>query len=424
MIAATLHPEQAPPRDSVLPYLYTAPVALVVAGGMLAYSGPLALATQWSAPTLAITHVATLGFLSMIAVGVFMPLVAVAGNAAVPRPMTAHVVYYALVLGLACLTYGTARAEAAPVFAAIGAVAVMGVVFVWHGIVCLRRAEARGPTVRALRTALWSFALAASLGLWLAHGHGGMQFPGPRGLWLTVHLSVALLGWIGGVGVAATAEVLPARTGGAIVDERVLRWIDRGIGLGVTLPVVVLLAQYFGVIPAEAGWLRWVIGAAIGPALVAVWIMHPFVTYRALAMAEDGGGLRLMRLGLGLAPAAFVCGVIAMFSDDPRYGILFGWLAIVGWAGSCLYAVLVLVLPAVLTPVAPPSAGTRVETLLRRGFALHLAVLVAGVSAILVPRTGAAARVAGVLLVADGCVLLLAIARSRHPKKAVHRAAQ
>ncbi len=415
MTAASIHLEQAPPRDSALPFLYSAPLALIVGGVLLVVWGRDALVTPWAAETLSLTHVMTLGFLSMAAVGLFAPLAAVAGDAPVPRPMTAHVVYWALVLGIAALTWGTAHAQAGAVFLAIGAISVMVVVFVWHGVVCLRGARARTQTLRALRVALWSFALAASLGVWLAHGHGGMLFPGPRGLWLGVHLSIALLGWIGGMQAAVWFEVLPQRLERSPIDERTAGWIVRGIGVGVTLPVIVLLAQYFGLIPVDAPWLPWLAGAALAPAVIAVWLVLPVAAHRQLGRRGDDRGRLLAGSSLWWGPLCLALGLAAAIHAGTSIQMLFGWTAIVGWAGFGTYACLVLVLPGVLAPAAPGPLGERASRVLGWGVAVHIGLVAAGFVAFVSAGGGTdiQARATGTLAIVDGALLLWLVSTRR-----------
>jgi hypothetical protein len=406
-----LHLDKAPPRITALPYAYTAPLALVAAGALLLHWGALSLSSPWSSPTLALTHVGTLGFLTMLCAGVLPPLAAAAGDCTLPWPRLTHVVYYALASGVAGLTWGVAHARAAPVFFSIAAVGVMGVAFLTQGAWVLRRARSHGATVRGLRIALWSFFLVASLGIWLAHGHGGMQFPGPRGPWMGVHLTVGIAGWVGGMLTALCAEVLPGRLGGTPMDPRAATAIGRAIGVGVTLPVAVLLAEYFGVLALEPATLAAVAGAASLPAVVAVWGIHPLLALRALAGARESGEAMFLRTGLGLGPFVLGTGLAAAILPDPRLGVLFGWLAIVGWGAMSVYPVLISVMPVLLAAGAERRPRRASEGLLRLGFLLHVAALVVGAVAIVSGRD-VLARVGGSLLVGDGVVLMVAVVQT------------
>lgn len=406
-----LHLDKAPPRITALPHAYTAPLAFVAAGALLLHWGALALSSPWSSPTLALTHVGTLGFLTMVCAGVFPPLAATGGECTLPWPRLTHVVYYALVSGVAGLTWGVAHARSAPVFFSIAAIGVMGVAFLTQGVQVLRRARTHEATVRGLRVALWSFFLVASLGIWLAHGHGGMRFPGPRAPWMGVHLTVGLVGWVGGMLTVLCSAVLPDRLGGAPMDPRAATATARAIGVGVTLPVAVLLAEYFGVLALDETTLAAVAGAASLPAVVTVWGVHPLLALRSLAGARESGEALFLRTGLGLGPFVLGTALAAAVLPDPRLGVLFGWLAIVGWGATSLYAVLISVMPVLLAYGAQRRPERANEGLLRLGFFLHVAVLVVGAIAIVSARD-VLARVAGGLLVGDGVVLTIAVVQA------------
>ena len=419
-----LHPELLPPRDATLPYLYTAPIALAVAGGLLVHWGPLALTTPWSSPSLATTHVVTLGFLTMVCTGLFTPLLALTGGSPPPWHRATHVVYYALLVGLIGLTLGVAESWAGPVFLSIGAIGVMGVVFLVHGSISLRRARTRGPTVALLRVALWGFFLAASLGIWLAHGHGGMRFPGPRPLWLQVHLSVALLGWIGGSLAAVGAELLPVRLTGRMPDERATRALAAPIAIGVTLPVGLVLAQFFGWLSEGDTALPGIAAVTTIPALAAVWIAQPLIAWRALAGAAlpiagtqdertaSAGALRFVRAGLLLAPVTLALAIAAFVASPPWLGVLFGWVAIFGWAGGLVQGVLLIAMPYLLSGDGVREARLRDDGWVEVAFVAYAGALVCGALAI-VFSFGVFTHLAGVLIVLDALVLFGVIARQR-----------
>ncbi len=96
---------QGSPRIASLPFFYTAPVAMMIAGGLLANWGALALTTPWSSLTLALTHVLTLGFLTMTGLGGFYALAPGSGLAAIIQPRSAHIVYYSLLSGVIGLVW-------------------------------------------------------------------------------------------------------------------------------------------------------------------------------------------------------------------------------------------------------------------------------------------------------------------------------
>jgi len=402
------------PRITWLPFFYTAPVALLFAGGLLLAWGSLALATPWSSFTVALTHSVTLGFLTMTGLGVFYALASELPGIA--RPRSSHVVYYGLLLGAVGLVWGTARAQSAPVFFAIGAVGLAGVVFILQAGLALRRSGARGLEFRALRLALWGFSLAAFLGVWLAHGHGGMRFPGLRSLWMQVHLCIALLGWLGGMLVSASLIVLPRTFGTDALSPRVFRALIGMTKVGILVPFVLLLYGYF-FIPdqRQAGIEPWAT-AGLVPALVAIWLVHPVVCLRALDKAKGMPGSAHWRAGLLLGPLVMGVGAAAWFQADVRLGMLFGWLAVFGWGATLFSGLFVGTVPGLLFSSVPvrgdrPSSPGWLLPAARAGLVLHGLALLAGAVGILA-GSDPWCRFAGGLMGAEGAWLLLALGRA------------
>jgi len=128
--------------------------------------------------------------------------------------------------------------------------------------------------------------------------------------------------------------------------------------------------------------------------------------------------LLFWRAGLVLAPVVLFAATAAIWFDDPRLPILFGWLAIWGWAGLIVHGMLTRILPflvwfhrfahlAGLAPI-PPMRRLLPDKLARAGFIAHLTTLLLGVWAILA-LSGWAARLTGVGLCVTGILLVYAL---------------
>ena len=403
------------PRVASLPFFYTAPIALGLVGILLVKWGALALSTPWSSLTLALTHTLTLGFLTMSGFGAFYALGSASGFLEAVRPRWSHVVYYSLVLGAGGLVWGTAQSQAGPVFFAIGAVGVMGVAFIVQNARILRRGDSTQPLVRGLRLALWGFGLAAFLGVWLAHGHGGMRFPGLRPLWMIVHLSIALLGWLGAMLVSASGVALPSTFGAAPLSGRALDWVLRGTALGIAVPFVLLLYGYFFVPEMSQAWIEPWAAASLLPAMAAIWLVHPFLCLRALRSGSRVPGFDYWRSGLFLAPVVLGVAVAAWLQADVRLGMLFGWLALFGWGATLFSGLLLGTAPGLLLASGPASRETRpvpdwLHSASRIGLMLHRAALGAGAVGILTLSDGWC-RFTGGLVFVDGAWLLFVLVR-------------
>ncbi len=411
-----LHLEQAPPLRIPASFFLTAPVALAVAGALVAATGREIFVSPWAPETLALVHLGTLGFLAVVMMGALYQITPVVAGASVPRVGLAHAVHAIFVIALGLLVLGLYAHQPRAVFAAIALLLLALLLFIIPVAVALRRAPTRGATVNGMRLALVSLVLAAVLGLWMAHGHSAMRFPGPRPLWIQVHLGVALLGWVGGLISAVSWQVVPMFYLASPVGRAARNTILVGVAIGVLLPVVVLGFDYAGI--RGSGWSAPDRLAALGvlPAMLSVWGVHPALTWAGLSRRRRrraDASLLFWKLGLLLAPLTGAAAAAAYLLVDPRWDLLFGWLAIWGWAGAIVHGMLCRIVPFLVwfhrfsrlvghIPV-PSLRKLLPESTIRLGFALHVAALVLGAAAILSPNGWPAdwlARTTGVLLLA------------------------
>lgn len=392
-----------PVRKATLPFFYTPPLALVAAGLLLVLWGSLALSTPWATYTVALTHVLTLGFLTLSCLGFVYLLLGVLGVSPPAGLRITHFVYWFFLLGGLGLILGTARLNIPFVQWAISSVGLMTVVFLGHASRALRRASHRGATRQALALSLWGFLGVAFLGVWLAHGYGGMQFPGPRVLWTQTHALVGLLAWLGAIMLTLSSELWPTLFRGRPFAPLGLVWIRGLLRLGLIGTVGLLVLAYF--FPPQGGaktLAPWVV-LFVAPMAVAVWGLHSWCGLRSLRDGIQSGGLLYWRTGLALGPWVLLSGGVAWSLGDPRSILLFGWLALYGWAGMLVCGALVGLVPRLLL-ISTPLEDRLNKAWLRLGFGLHLVALGAGSIGIL-SRHDDWVRLAGALMLLHGLEL-------------------
>jgi len=226
------------------------------------------------------------------------------------------------------------------------------------------------------------------LGIWVAHGHGGMEFPGPRSLWIQLHLSIALFGWVGAGATAVFASQVEAT--GCDADDLPRLW-SRLATWGVVLPSSILAADYVGAFDVSAETARRSGLLAAAPAAFATALWSTRWAWRQLERAPLAQPDRwLWRAAFAFAPLTLAAAALALWRDDAMSRVLFGWVAIWGWAG--------LVAHATLRSLAPPrwAAGPLIG--------LHLLTLAGGLLAT-ASRSTACALATGIGLI----VLALAL---------------
>ncbi|MBW2400816.1 MAG: hypothetical protein JRG80_16335, partial [Deltaproteobacteria bacterium] len=282
----SLQLDQAPPLAVPTTFFVTAPIAAFAAGGLLLAYGASALTSNWAPQTLALTHLGTLGFLAMTMFGALYQLAPVVAGARVPAVGLSRAVHALLVLGLAGLVAGLITATTAVTMVALLSLALAVMLFMVPMARALHRAPTRNATVSGMRLAVSSLLLAMFLGLWMAHGHIGMPFPGSRSLWVQVHLGIGFLGWVGGLISAVSWQVLPMFYGATPHSEASCRVTLAGIALGVALPTLVLALDFAGVLPASWPEPSRLAALCALPAVIAVWCLQPFWALRGIAIAR------------------------------------------------------------------------------------------------------------------------------------------
>lgn len=412
-----LHLDQAPPLAVPTTFFATAPLAVIAAGVLLIVEGGAALATNWAPQTLALTHLGTLGLLAMVMMGALYQITSVVAGSRVPVPRLAHVVHALLLFGAVCLVWGLARARAQLLLASLWTISVALLLFVVPIGVALARARTRSRTVTGIRAAVAFLLLAGVLGLWMVHGHSGMRFPGARNLWVQVHLTAALLGWVGGLISAVSWQVVPMFYLAAPLGERTQRLCLGLLALGVLLPVAVLGLELTGASGLNTMALMRLAALGAVPAALAVWALHPVLTLGSLARRRRRRGdpsLLFWLAGLAAAPLAGAVAAASHLSVDPRWGLLLGWLAIWSWAGMIVHGMLTRIVPFLVwlhrfaphvgRAAVPSVRGLLPDRQVRVGFILHLGSVVAGLLAILM-GSALLARVTGALVLATGVSL-------------------
>ncbi len=377
-----------PTQPLARPFFLTASLALLAAGLLVTIEGDAAFRSSWDSVTLALTHVGPLGFLALVMLGLVYETLASLTRDPVSSRL-AYAVHALLVVGTVALIWSLRAHAAWAVLTSLTALALGLLAFIVPATRSLRWAW-RETLPAALLLALLSLLVTAFLGLWMLHGHGGMRFPGPRGLWVQVHLCIGLLGWVGCLQTALSWHLVPATHPRAGVHERAARIGIVLVAVGVLLALMVLVIDWFE-LPRSVP-VRGLAAVAIFPAAVVVWALQPFQNLRELSLANatlSGGEAPFLRAGFALSPVTGLAALATGLAEHGTWGLLLGWLGIWGWAGLLAHGL-------VRRASAPAGASLPGVGL---SLGLHLASLLVGAMAI---ATGIPwlAHATGLLLVA------------------------
>ena len=291
----------------------------------------------------------------------------------------------------------------------------------------LWRTKAGGPTVWGMRLSVTSLFLAMTMGTFMVGywSQGESMLGIDRVLALETHLGLAFFGWVGGLLVAVSWQVIPMfyLTPEAEAEGSWLVFLT--LAASVVGVLFVLLLSVAGQLEG-AGRLTSAIFLA--PAALVLWVVHPWKVLRLLRARRrkrvDPSAL-FWRTGMALGPLTLFLAVSTVLRSSDWYGLAFVWCAVLGWAGFVVHGMLTRIGPFLVwfhrfSPLVgivetPPMRRMLSDRMVWTGYGLHLAALVLGLVAITFHDAGASgtwagvldgcARAAGVCLAGFGCVL-------------------
>jgi hypothetical protein len=401
--------DQAPPLSIPASFFLTIPVGVLLAGYILITTGTAALVSPWMPQALALTHAGTLGVLAMGMVGALYQMTPVVAATAVPLTRIAHIVHAFLLAGLAGFVWRLLGGSTTAMSVAIICFTIAILAFLLPLGWALLHSATKNDTVQGMRLAVISLAIITLTGILMARGYAGGLFPENRMLWVQFHLTVALLGWVGGLIMAVSWQVIPMFYLASNASKTTMRWFFWLLLTGLVLPLVFAVSAA-NVSSSLSPGLLMAIGAL--PAALVVWLLHPALILRNISQRKrkrSDASLLFWKAGLGTAFSLIPVATAAMLLPDPHWQILFGWLAIWGWAAMIMHGMLSRIVPFLVwfhrfsprlgfEPV-PSMRSLLSQQRIKIGFVLHLASVALGVVAIFA-QVQLLAQLTGLLLVA------------------------
>lgn len=329
-----------PPLGIPFRFFLTAPWFGVLAALLMLVSGPELWTSRQHPALIGLTHLVTLGFMTMTMLGALFQLLPVLSGVAVPaaRPV-ALLVHLSLVAGVLLLCAGLVFG--APLVLGLG-VPLLVLAFLGFIVAVATRLVTNpggGDSIHAIRLAVAALLVTIGLGLYRALAY---YWPLPAVPELAViHISWALLGWVLILIMGVSFQVIPMFQ----VTPDYPSWLTRVLPL---LLFAGLLLHGFVDLPAAAGGLVMVMGAAV--LTWAGFSLH-LMRYRKRRLPDMS--VRFWKLGLSsLVLATVVFGMVFTLPDAERPVlnsgtglILCGVLMILGFACSVIMGMLQKIVP-------------------------------------------------------------------------------
>jgi len=237
---ASLSLEQAPPYHIPLRFFVTAPILAMLAALVLVFAGPAVFASRWSPSLLAVTHLLTLGYMSMVMLGAVLQILPVLAGVSVRRVVfIGSLVHLLITLGCLLLAGGFLWHEGSLLLTAVSVLTMGFVLFVAVVGLSLHGVGRANPTIVGMRFSLVGLMAVLGLGLLLTSGFTGWNPLTQIDVWTDVHLSWGVVGWFGVLLIGVSYQVVPMFQ----VTPEYPQWMKRWL-----LPVLLVTLASWNVI--------------------------------------------------------------------------------------------------------------------------------------------------------------------------------
>lgn len=342
MLQAGLRLEQAPPISVPFRFFLTAPIFLVLAALVLLWRGPEVLDSRLSPAALAVTHLFTLGFMSMVMVGAMMQLLPVVAGAPIARARAVAAITHAG-LGFGTLSLAAGFLFGAPWFLNTGTVA-LGVgfaVFIVAVAAALWRSHAKDNTKRMLWLPVLSLVVTVALGVTLGSSFGWGTTLANVSM-RDLHPGWGLFGWAGLLAIGVAYRVVPMFQMTPKYPTPMMKYLAAAVSLVLALWSVTLWV-------GEGTWGPFAIACALAlAAAYAGFAATTIVLQRLRRRRQPDATLSFWKAGMACLIAASVTWALRVLSPaelPEAIDVLVGLLALLGCAGSIINGMLYKIVP-------------------------------------------------------------------------------
>lgn len=343
---ASLSLEQAPPVSIPFRFFLTAPLFGVLAAFLMMMVGPDLFQSRWSPATLGLTHLITLGFLSMVMCGAMIQMLPVMAGSPVPMARPAGMLIHLLIsLGSLVLVTAFLTGDAFwmhPALALLGAGFLLFLIVVGIALV---RVKVPTMTVVGMRLAVFALLITVLFGLLLGSGYIGLFGIGRLPMLADAHLGWGILGWIGLLLMAVSFQLVPMFQ---VTPEYPLE-MRRGLPRILFFGLVVWTLLQFGVMSGAlyAPFPRiWLLLVTLLFALFSLKTLH-LLLQRKRRIPDVT--LMFWRLGMFFTLLCLVFWIAGQLhpsvSSSPRYPMLLGIGLLLGVGGSVINGMLYKIVP-------------------------------------------------------------------------------
>ena len=312
--------DKAPSPDVVVPHYVAATIGFLVLGLLLIVFRQNLLGHYFHPHLFALTHVAVLGWMTMLIIGALYQLVPVILNTPLYSEPLAKWTFWSLLTGVVGLSLGFALSQyglVVPVFASITYIALL--LFSYNIIKSINGASILNMSGQFVIAAIFWLFLTGTFGILMAYNLGNNFLGNHQMAFLKVHIHLGLVGWFLQLVIGVSTTLLPMFFVSHAQTEQKLKKAFYFLNAG-------LLALGVNWLSVSIPWLSiasWVV-IVTG---VLFYISYVYESYQKRVRKLDIG----MQVSVLAFPALILPLVLALyvlFVGDGKMDILYGFTAL------------------------------------------------------------------------------------------------
>ncbi|WP_187647841.1 hypothetical protein [Nitrosophilus labii] len=217
--------DQAPPFEAPLRFFLTAPIFAIAAAVLIFFSQDLS--SIHSPETVAILHLFTIGFMSMIMIGAMQQMLPVLVGVTFPKPIFfSKIIHISLILGTVLFAAGLYFFKTPLIMGALFFLLVGMGIFALITLYKLFSASYSGATVNAMKLSLISLFITLLLGAHLLVSLGISKVSESFDTFLSLHAMFAVFGWVGLLIIGVSYQVIPMFYVTPDFEEKIKKYLD------------------------------------------------------------------------------------------------------------------------------------------------------------------------------------------------------
>ncbi|MES9858548.1 MAG: hypothetical protein ABW166_18375 [Sedimenticola sp.] len=432
---AGLSLEQAPPISIPFRFFLTAPLFGIAAALLLLVYGGDLFQTRWLPLTLGLTHMITLGFITMVMCGAMMQMLPVFAGSPLPKvTVVGPLVHLSLSSGTLFLIFAFIMGGEGWMALALYTLGFGLALFLGAVVIALMRVKLPSVTIAGMRLAVAALAVTLLLGLLLGGGYTGMIRSLPLLMLTDMHLGWGILGWFGLLLIGVSYQIVPMFQVTPEYPERLRERLAGSLFFGLVVWSLMKAGVWFG---------------ALHDAVPQIWLSLLLAGYASFAfftlLLQSRRRRRIAdvtlffwRTGLFFIMACLLLWLAAQWlpvvADSPRYTLLLGVGLLMGAVLSFVNGMLYKIVPFLawfhlqnrqialmcMTVSVPNMKELIPDHMGKRQYTAHLGALLLMVGAVFQPEW--MTRPAAVLFLVSNILLVVNLVNAISRYRATHKA--